>query len=183
MKKQVFLFATIAAMLFCGCQFSTGNHKDLRSGLSFSYNGFRVQDVFLTDSGSTTKRTDNSVAMNTRVDILVKGISGYTPKDGKVLPGMSVTVTDTQGNNILNAEDVLAQINPAPEEDASALQSYVAIGEPMKPGNTYHIKVHVWDKYNLKNTLDANVDIVVKNKNQNNKYGLEYGKQNIENDY
>lgn len=48
---------SVAVLVFCGYKFSVGAKKDVTTGLSFTYHGFRVGDVFLTDSGSRKCKT------------------------------------------------------------------------------------------------------------------------------
>ena len=45
--------------------------------------------------------------------------------------------------------------------DASALSGTVTIADPMKSGETYHLKMRVWDKNKAENELTAEVDIAV----------------------
>ena len=46
--------------------------------------------------------------------------------------------------------------------DAAIIRGTVTVGEPMKAGETYHVKMRVWDKNKPENELTAEVDLVVK---------------------
>src|SRR4051812_27172466 len=102
MTKQHIITLISGCILFAGCNFSKGTQKDLRTGLSFNYNGFRVQDVFLVNSANQ-RMTDNKVKLNTQIAIVAIGVDNYALKDGKVFPGMMLLVTDKNGTPVINA--------------------------------------------------------------------------------
>jgi hypothetical protein len=150
----------ISCLIFSGCSFSKGSQKDLRTGLSFSYNGFFVKDVLLIDP--TDKRmTDNKVTLNTRIAIAALGLNNYGLKDGKVYPGMMLLVTDKKGTSILKADDLFAGDQGHPPTAASELRGDITIARPMVTGETYHVKVHIWDKVKADNELNIDADLVV----------------------
>ncbi len=152
----------LITLLLDSCNFSVGTKKDLKTGVSFHYNGFRADDVFLVDSANQKLNSDEA-AFNTKIGFLVYGISNYTQKDGKVFPGMTVTVEDKKGFPIAGqSPDLFANGPGFSEQEGSSLLGTIRIIPPMKAGETYHLKTHVWDKYNTENTLDAEADIVVK---------------------
>jgi hypothetical protein len=73
-----------------------------------------------------------------------------------------LSLTDKTGSSILNEADLFANSGGYSEADAAVLRGSVTVGDPMKSGETYHLKMRVWDKTKPENELTAEVDIVVK---------------------
>ncbi len=160
MKKRHFFRFILSCSLLAGCNFSAGVKKDFRTGLSFKYNGFRVQNVLLIDPADKVM-ADNKVQLNSKIAIVALGVSNYGEKDGKAFPGMSLVVTDKQGTPVLNAADLFEGDQGHPPTSASELRGDITVGNPMQSGQTYHVKVHIWDKLKADNEINAETDIVV----------------------
>jgi len=160
MKKIIALLLLANLLISGACNFSSGAKKDLRTGLSFSYNGFIVHDVLLIDPVNK-RMTDNKVQLNTRIAIVALGINNYGLKDGKVFPGMMLLVTDKKGAPVLNAADLFAGNQGYPPANATELRGDITIARPMVAGETYHVKVHIWDKVKADNELNIEADLVV----------------------
>jgi hypothetical protein len=160
MKKQHIITLILGCLAFGGCSFSKGTKTDLRTGLSFSYNGFIVQDMLLIDAANK-RMTDNKVQINTRIAIVALGLNNYGIKDGKVFPGMMLLITDKKGAQVLKADDLFANDQGHPPAAASELRGDITIAKPMVAGETYHVKVRIWDKVKADNEVDADVDLVV----------------------
>jgi predicted small secreted protein len=157
-------FLVIAVILCCiilpGCNFSRGVKTDLITGLKLSYKGFGVRDAILVDAGGN-KLTSNKVQLNTKIAIAALGVENYGLKDGKVYPGLSLLVTDKNGKSILNAADLFEGIEGYPPAQAAELRGTITVGRPMASGQTYHVKVHIWDKITPANEINAEVDLIV----------------------
>lgn len=160
MKTFSTLFLIGSLISFASCNFSAGTNKDLSSGLSYSYNGFSVEKVVLVDAENIIK-TDNKVTLNSKVDISVEGLTNYTLKDNKAFPGLMLVVTDKQGNAVINEADLFSGSEGYSTEDASFIRGTVTVGTPMKSGETYHVKMRVWDKNKPETELTAEVDLAV----------------------
>ena len=162
MKKQhIITLLVFANLLITGaCNFSKGAKTDLRTGLSFSYNGFIVKNVLLIDPANK-RMTDNKVNLNTSIAITALGLNNYGLKDGMVFPGMMLLVTDKKGTPILKADDLFAGDQGHPPAAASELRGDITIARPMVTGETYHVKVHIWDKVKADNVLNIDADLVV----------------------
>ncbi|SEW35800.1 hypothetical protein SAMN05428988_4394 [Chitinophaga sp. YR573] len=160
MKKQHIITLILSCVIFAGCNYSKGVNKDFRTGLFYSYNGFRVRDVLLIDPDNK-RMTDNKVQLNSQIAIVALDISNYGLKDGKVFPGMMLLVTDKKGTPVLNAADLFdGDLGHLPA-DASELRGDITIAQPMVAGETYHVKVRIWDKVKTDNELTAEADLVV----------------------
>jgi predicted small secreted protein len=160
MKKQLIITMILGCLVLGGCNFSKGTKTDLRTGLSFSYNGFIVRDMLLIDAANK-RMTDNKVQINTQIAIVALGLNNYGIKDGKVFPGMMLLITDKKGAPVLKADDLFANDQGHPPAAAAELRGDITIAKPMVAGETYHVKVHIWDKVKADNKVDADVDLVV----------------------
>jgi hypothetical protein len=161
MKKiTCFLFAA-SAIVLCNCNFSVGTKKDLSTGLSYSYNGFSVGEVVLVDADNMPK-SNNEVQLNSQVALVVQGLTNYELKDNKAFPGLMLMVTDKDGVAVINEADLFAGNEGYAPEDAAVLRGSITVGTPMKTGETYHVKMRVWDKNKVENELSSEVDLEVK---------------------
>lgn len=158
MKKLNFLLFAVSIIMLASC--STGAKKDFSSGLSISYDGFSVGEAYLV--GPDNKAiSSNVVAMNSEVAIVVQGIENYALKDGKAFPGLALSVTDPKGKAVIDELDLFANSEGYSPADAAILRGTVTVGSPMKAGETYHVKMRIWDKNKAENTIDASLDIAV----------------------
>jgi hypothetical protein len=161
MRNSFFVFIGVA-ILCSACSFSAGTNKDFATGLSYSYNGFRVERVVLVGPDNTPMGSDE-VVLNTQVAIVAEGIANYELKDGKAFPGMMMTVTDKAGVAVISEADLFAQGTEGyAATDAAILRGTITIGNPMVSGETYHAKIRIWDKVKPENELTAEVDLKVK---------------------
>ncbi|MCK6618529.1 MAG: hypothetical protein L6Q51_12885 [Cyclobacteriaceae bacterium] len=151
----------LTVWLLTACSFSAGTKKDLATGLSYSYNGFTVSEVYFVDAENIPKGT-NEVDLNSEVALVVQGIENYTLVDEKAYPGMSLYVTDKNGNQVIAERDMFESNIGYSAEDASVLQGTITVGEPMVSGETYHVEMKIWDKNKPDNTISVGVDLRVK---------------------
>jgi hypothetical protein len=162
MKKSPYALFVVVASLCSACNFSAGTNTDFVTGLSYSYKGFRAERVVLVGPDNAAM-SSNEVVLNSQVTILVQGLSNYELKNEKAFPGMAMTVTDQTGVAVISEADLFSEgkegYSPA---DASSLRSIVTVAQPMVSGETYHVKIRVWDKIKPENELTAEVDLKVK---------------------
>lgn len=161
MKKIIVLLLATSALVWSACNFSAGTKKDLGTGLSYTYNGFTVEEVVLAGPDNLAM-SNNEVLLGTQVAIVVQGLTNYTLKDDKAFPGMMLSVTDKQGIAVINEADLFAEGEGYSATDAAILRGTVTVGDPMVAGETYHVKMRIWDKIKPENELTAEVDLVVK---------------------
>jgi hypothetical protein len=160
MKTQTALFLVLSALIWCSCEFSVGKKKDFQTGLSVSNDGFTFDESYLVGPDNTRK-ADNKVPMNSTIAIVLEGIGNYELKDGKAYPGLMLTVVDKDGKAVLDEPDLLASYDGFPASDAAILKGTVTVGNPMRSGETYHVRMRVWDKNKFENEIIAEVDIEV----------------------
>lgn len=160
MKNHNYLLLFAVSIGLSACNFSAGTKKDLGTGLSYSYNGFTVDQVLLAGPDNLAM-SNNEVALNTKIAIVAQGLANYQMKDDKAFPGLMLSVTDKDGTEVLGAKDLFSATEGYSADDASVLRGTVTIGDPMKQGETYHVKMRIWDKNKTDNELTVEVDLVV----------------------
>lgn len=160
MRKNYLLLLATASSVLAGCNFSAGAKKDFGTGLSYSYNGFGLQNVRLIDQANNAM-TSNKVQLNSQVAITALGVSHYGLKEGKAYPGMKLLVTDAAGKPVIDVADLFADNQGYPPESATELRGTITVANPMVSGQTYHVKMHIWDKVTTGNEVTAEADLVV----------------------
>lgn len=105
--------------------------------------------------------TDNKVKLNTQIALVALGVNNYELKDGKVFPGMMLLVTDKMGTPVLKADDLFSGDQGHPPASATELRGDITIAKPMVAGQTYHVKLRIWDKVKPENELNAEIDLDV----------------------
>ena len=162
MKQKLLHLIAITTILYsCSGGFSKGVKKDLNTGLSASYNGFSIEDIYL--AANEKRLNSNLIAMGLKINITATGVENYVAKNGKVFPGCTILLTDKTGKEILNLPDAFSDmVNGTTVEEATVLQASLTTGEPMAAGETYYLKVRFYDKNKKENEILANVDLVMK---------------------
>jgi hypothetical protein len=150
----------IGCLLLASCHFSKGTKTDLTTGLSYNYNGFGVGDVVLVGPDNQ-RMNSNKVQPNTKIAIVATGVEHYGLKDGRAYPGMSLLVTDKNGKPMLKSDDLFEGDQGHSPEQASDLRGSITIGNPMRAGQTYHVKLHIWDKVTPENEINVETDLEV----------------------
>jgi len=161
-QKSIWLAATCFTLYGCSAGFSKGVKKDLTTGLSSSYNGFALEDIYLTDAKGN-KLNDNKISLGTPLAIEAAGIENFVEKDGKVFPGCTIVLTDKAGKEILNLADAFANMSTGtPSAEAKVLQASINTGSPMIVGETYHLSVRFFDKNKKESEIVSDVDLMMK---------------------
>jgi len=159
--KKTSLIATLITLVFTGCNFSVGTKTDLVSGLNSSWNGLTAENIYFVDPEDQSI-TNKQVTWNTECTFVFEGINNYTLKDGNAFPGITLTVTDPSGTEVVSFGDMLANytegVSPT---DASVLRASLTVGEPMKVGETYTVIARVFDKQNAEAEIVSKVNVTV----------------------
>jgi hypothetical protein len=160
MKQKKFLTAMFSVLLLSSCNFSKGVKKDLSTGLSTSYNGFAVEDMYLTVDAN--KLSSNKIILGKEISVVASGVENYVEKDGKVFPGCSILLTDRAGKEILNLADAFADMKDGVKSSkAGMLNAVINTGNPMVAGETYHLKTRFYDKLKKESEIISDIDIVM----------------------
>ena len=148
--------------ILSSCQFSKGVKKDLNTGMTSSYNGFSLDDVYLANENGN-RLSDNKIILGSKVLVLVTGVDYFSEKNGKVFPGCRIILTDKNNKEILNLPDAFVDmVNGTTTAQAKTLQASLNTGEPMVAGETYHLNVRFYDKNKKENEIVCKVDLVLK---------------------
>ena len=162
MKRIFFFIFSMALITLSAWNFSKGIKKDLTTGLSASYNGFGIEDIYLTDAGGN-RLNDNKIVMGSKIAIVATGVDYFASKDGKVYPGCRILLTDKNKKEVLNLPDAFSDmVNGTPEAEAKTLQASLNTGNPMVEGEAYHLSVRFFDKTKKDREILADVDILMK---------------------
>ena len=161
MKKFKFLLIS-SLFVLSSCQFSKGIKKDLNTGLSASYNGFALDDIYLADE-SGSRLSNNKITLGSKVLVVATGVEYYSEKEGKVFPGCRILLIDKNKKEILNLPDAFADMtNGTTAAEAKTLQASLNTGKPMVPGETYYLSVRFYDKNKKENEIVSNVELIMK---------------------
>jgi len=165
MKKRSLLSALIFSVVMlalAACNFSVGTNKDLKTGLSTYYNGFRVEEVFLANSAKQ-HLASNKVPLDSTFLIVANGVENYTLKDGKAYPGCEITITDKTKKIVGHIDDAMADVSVNGLEPALAkvLSARITLHQPFLSGETYHVATRFFDKQNEKNKITGDIDIAL----------------------
>jgi hypothetical protein len=159
--KPTPLYFLCFILLLSSCQYSKGVKKDLATGLSASYNGFSMEEIFLVDS-DRNRLTNNIVPLGKTVYVIATGVKNFVEENGKVFPGCTIVLTDKNKKQLLNLPDAFADMEEGLlAAEAKALQAQLNTGSPMVAGETYYLAVRFFDKKKTENQILANADIVV----------------------
>lgn len=159
MKQKLLLVISLPLLLY-SCQFSKGVKKDLSTGLTASYNGFSVDDVFLSDVDKNRLNT-NKVSLGSTVLIVATGVKNYVQKNGRVFPGCTIILSDKDKKQLLHIADAFSdRTEGIPASEAGVLQAELNTGKPMFPGETYRLAVRFFDKNKPENEIVATVDVL-----------------------
>jgi hypothetical protein len=162
MKRISIILLGFFLTLSFSCNFSKGVKKDLSSGLSASYNGFAIDDIYLTDAGGT-RLSNNKISLGSKIAVTASGVDYFEVKDGKVFPGCRIILTDKNKKEILNLPDAFTDMtNGTTPAEAKVLQAYLTTGSPMAAGETYHLSVRFFDKNKAASEIIADVDLLMK---------------------
>lgn len=97
-----------------------------------------------------------------KVNMVFKGVQGFSERDGLIFPGMAVRVSDTEGNIVLNAADLFADYGAISAKRAQRLVSKLTIGAPMQVDGAYLWEVYIWDKKQPEHKVEARLNFRVK---------------------
>lgn len=159
MRSLKFITVLIAVVFFsCSGGFSKGVKKDLGTGLTASYNGFSLEDIYIVIDGK--KATNNKIPLGKKIYVEAAGVDMYEIVNGKVFPGCSIVLTDALGKELLNLPDAFSDLEKGIDvKDANVLDASLNTGEPMEVGKTYTLKIRFFDKKNKEKEILVQVEL------------------------
>jgi hypothetical protein len=161
--KQLFCLTLILFLTACSSgSFSKGVKKDLNTGLTSNYNGFAVENIYLTDDKGN-RLSSNKVTLGNALLVVASGVENFKLADGRAYPGCTIILTDKNKKELLNLQDAFAELKDGlPPEQATELKATLTTGAPMQAGETYQLYVHFYDKKNTTSAITSTVELVVK---------------------
>ena len=159
MRKIVLFIITLS---FVGCEFKAStkettetketkepekkSNSKIRNGIVLKEEGIKVDQAFLIDHEDNLISGENLTKVNQPLRVRLIIDSGLTATDGKVLLGASEKVVTSDGDVVLDEEDLFATVGAVPEKDAKILSLSVMITKINKLVDFYEVKFRVWDK-------------------------------------
>lgn len=153
--NQGFLFL-LTILMVSSCSFSKGTKAEPLIGLSYSYSGFKIDDVNLFDTDKNTPLKNKKIKIGRTLLVSIEGLTGFTVENDQISPVCEVTVTDPEGNVALHSDDLYAN---AAGFAANMSDFFITItmGSPIVPGKNYKTVANLYDKKNPENRIDVTV--------------------------
>jgi hypothetical protein len=160
MKIKLFIVTACLALSACSGGFSKGVRKDLATGLSASYNGLTLSDIYLVMDSARAK--SNKIPLGKKLVVEAQGVDFFAVEQGKVFPGCSIVLLDKAGKELLNIADAFEHLNGGTNaSEATVLDATLNTGEPMEVGKTYILKVRFFDKKKKENEILSQIELVM----------------------
>jgi hypothetical protein len=152
----VAVVAPIILLAACNAPATVGIKKDLNTGLSCSYAVMEPASAMLVMNNEVINHTD--IPLGESFILVNDGVKGMQVKNGKVVVGCALKISDQHGKLLLEEKDIFAGHDTFDEKDAKMLKCTVNTGQPMKWEEKYNVAVIFWDK-NSKGKIENNVTI------------------------
>jgi len=123
-----------------------GTKTDTTTGLRTTSSGLSCKDATVTLDG--VKLASNRIPMGKKIVLRYDGVRGFKKLNGRVYPGVSMSVTDLKGVSIGEFADLFGGYAATGMEPKKAGRISVTLttGKPMKTRAEYVWKVRVWDR-------------------------------------
>ena len=133
----------------------------MKTGLSTTYNGFALDDIYLADEKGN-RLSNNQILLGSKMVVVATGVDYFTEKDGKVYPGCTILLTDKAGTEILNLPNAFAKLEGTSAAEAKILEATLNTGDPMVAGETYNLSVRFFDSNKKENEIATKVSLLMK---------------------
>lgn len=108
----------------------------------------KYDEIYLYSQGNDKVIIDNKIKFNDNVYIIIEGLKGFKEINGMVFPGLSIKVSDSEQNTLLESDDLFTDYNTSGIASADLAQRVSAHFNI--PGtqfnNPLHCELTVWDK-------------------------------------
>jgi hypothetical protein len=108
----------------------------------------KYDEIYLYSQGNDKVIIDNKIKFNDNVYIIIEGLKGFKEINGMVFPGLSIKVSDSGQNTLLESDDLFTDYNTSGIASADLAQRVSANFNI--PGtqfnNPLHCELTVWDK-------------------------------------
>jgi hypothetical protein len=143
MKSVLFC---LPVFLLSSCHFSAGIKKDALTGLTIKNQSLDYEQYTLLKE--KRQLGGHALAFGETLTLTLTGVSHFKEEDGKVYPGMRMTVKKKSGEVLLYYADLLQEsaANGLSRATASTLRASFTAGPPLVTGQSCDLVVTIWDK-------------------------------------
>jgi len=154
-----FIAFILLTSILVSCNFSKGVKTELTTGLTYSYNGFRLKEVKVFDNYSQPVK-GKSYPKGTVLNIKLYGVENYVEENGMIYPGCSVKLTDNNGNEVLESDDIFKDYVTSKDKFAVPIIT-LTLFDPVIAGEKYTVNIHFYDKKKPENKIDIKQEFEV----------------------
>ncbi len=123
-------------------------------------NNISHDEVYLFSREGNVCITNNKVKFNENIFMMFEGLEGFILEDGKAYLGLSIKGKDSEGEMILNEEDLIGDsVIEASELKRQLAPNFIFSGSNIK--NPIACEIIIWDKKS-DNKIKASIDLNVK---------------------
>lgn len=140
---RIFLALIILA---AGNWLACGTKTDTPTGMRTRSSGLSCREA--TVALDAVQLASNEITMGKKIMIRYEGVKGFKKLNGRVYPGVSMSVIDPNGASIGEYPDLFeayAVVGMEPKK-AGRISVTLMTGKPMKMRTEYLWKVRVWDR-------------------------------------
>jgi hypothetical protein len=105
-------------------------------------------EIYIFSQGTNEVIINNKIKFNDNIYIIVEGLKGLNEDNGMVFPGMNIKATDSEGNIVMESDDMFTDYNATGIASADLAERVSAHFNT--PGtqfnNPLHCELTVWDK-------------------------------------
>ena len=105
-------------------------------------------EIYLFSQENDKVITDNKIKLNDNIYIIIEGLKGFNEANGMVFPGLTIKVTDSAKNAVLDSDDLFLEYSEsgiAAIDLADRVSAHFSV-QGTQSNNQLHCELTVWDK-------------------------------------
>lgn len=114
-------------------------------GLSYSYNGFIVEDVKLYNKEKENVWNTNKIKIGRTMYVNIEGITKFNTNSGSIHPGCEITISDDEDNVVVQIDDFYAD-KPDFHYHTDTFSIPITFQDPIVAGKEYKTFLRFYDK-------------------------------------
>ena len=120
----------------------------IKNGIQFTSKVFKVTEAYLLFDDASSVPANNSVALNQRVNLVLRIKSGWAEREGKVFPGGTEQMKTADGKVFLKSVDVFKDYDEigVTTVDAEYITLKAIINRLDTKNSSVTVSFRVWDK-------------------------------------
>ncbi|HJX72271.1 MAG TPA: hypothetical protein VJ346_09970, partial [Bacteroidales bacterium] len=113
--------------------------------IAIESNHVSYDEIYLFSKEREITITDNAAKFNENIYMIFEGLEGFKEEEGKVFIGLSMKIADSEGNLILNEDDLMGDSYMIASDIKSQLSpNFIFTGSDIK--NPVNCEIVIWDK-------------------------------------